>query len=175
MSIAAHEIKKQQVSEVKKKLEDAKVSVLFDYRGLTVAEVSDLRNEFRKEDIEYKVIKNNLVERAADDLGLDALKEYLVGPTAIAFSYEDPVKPAKILNEFIKKVKKTQIKAAVLEGTVLNESGVKALAELPSKEVLIAKLLGTMNAPIAGMVGVLSGTLRSLLYTLNAVQEKKQA
>jgi large subunit ribosomal protein L10 len=176
MSQASIAMKSEQVAVIKDMLQKSKGVVLYDYRGLTVAEVTALRNEFRSAGVVYKVLKNTLVERAVAEIpDLEDLKPYLAGPTAIAFGYEDPVAPAKILDEFIKKAKKSEIKAGVVEGKVIDAEGVKALANLPSKEVLLAKMLGSMNAPITGFVSVLSGTLRSLVCALNAVKEKKEA
>jgi large subunit ribosomal protein L10 len=163
------------VAEIKGKLSGSISAVLVDYRGLTVDEVTQLRKEFREKGVDYKVYKNTMTELAAKELGLDGLVPFLKGPTAIAFGAKDPVAPAKILTESIKKLKKMELKAGVVEGKLIDTNGVKALAELPSREELIAKMLGSMNAPISGLVTVLGGTVRSLLYALNAVKEKKEA
>lgn len=163
------------VKDLADKFGRAQSMVLYDYIGLTVAEVTDLRNQFRKAGIEYKVIKNTMLKRTADSMGLTGLDPYLEGPTAVAFSYTDPVAPAKILTDFIKQVKKTEIKSGVLMGNVIDAEGVKALATLPSKEELLSRMLGSMNAPVTGFVIVLSGVLRKLLYALNAVKEQKEA
>ncbi len=163
------------VSDIAQKLRDCKSAVLVDYRGLTVEEVTNLRNIFREKNIEYRVLKNTMVRLAANQAGIDGLDAYLTGPTAIAFGMEDAVIPAKIMADFIKNQKKTEIKGGILSGSVLDAQGIQALADLPPKEVLIAKMLGSMNAPIAGLAGVLSATIRSLLYTINAIGEKKSA
>ncbi len=172
---ANQEAKKLVVADIKDKLSRAKGAVLVDYRGLTVQEATELRKQFREADVEYKVLKNTLIQLAAKELDLSEMDQYLTGPTAIAFGYNDPVVPAKILTEFIKKTKKMEVKGGLVEGKVIDNSGVQYLSDLPSREVLLAKLLGSMNAPISGFVGVLSGTLRSLLYTLNAIKEQKEA
>jgi len=169
------EAKKLVVADIKDKLSRAKGAILVDYRGLTVEEVTALRKQFREAGVEYKVLKNTLIQLAAKELDLSELDQYLEGPTAVAFGYNDPVIPAKILTEFIKKTKKMEIKGGLVEGKVIDNSGVQYLSDLPSREVLLAKLLGSMNAPISGFVGVLGGTLRSLLYTLNAIKEQKEA
>ena len=161
------------VEGVKEKMQAAQSMVLIDYRGLTVAEVTDLRNRCRKEGVEYAVIKNTMIRKAAEELGIEGLEPMLHGPTAVAFGMTDAVAPAKILVNFIKDVKKTEIKCGVMEGKVLDVKGVEALADLPSREVLIAKMLGSMNAPITGLVSVLGGTVRKLLYALNAVADAK--
>ena len=175
MSKAAIAAKEAQVNEIVEKLQKSQSVILYDYRGLTVEEVTALRNEFRKAGVEYRVIKNTLIGRAAEKIGCEGLDQYLAGPTAVAFGYEDPVAPAKILNNYVKKIKKTEIKAGIVEGKVIDANGVTALADLPSKEVLIAKMLGSMNSPITGLVSVLSGTMRNLVYALNSIKEKKEA
>jgi large subunit ribosomal protein L10 len=173
--MSAREKKAQIVAEIKEKLSDSSSAILIDYRGLTVAEVTQLRSNFRKNGVDYKVYKNTLTELAAKELGMDELIPFLKGPTAIAFGVDDPVAPAKILTEGIKKLKKMQFKAGVVDGQVIDVDGVKALAELPSREELIAKMLGSMNAPVSGLVNVLGGTMRSLLYALNAIKDTKEA
>ena len=161
------------VEGVKEKMQAAQSMVLIDYRGLTVAEVTDLRNRCRKEGVEYAVIKNTMIRKAAEELGIEGLDPMLHGPTAVAFGMTDAVAPAKNLVNFIKDVKKTEIKCGVMEGKVLDVKGVEALAELPPKEVLIAKMMGSLNAPITNFVGVLSATLRSLVYAIEAVRKQK--
>ena len=163
------------VEEIRQKLEKAKSVVVYDYRGLTVEQVTALRTQFRSVGVEYRVLKNKAVKRAADLLGIEGLETHLAGPSAFIFGYDDPVVPAKILTEYVKKIKATEIKGGVVDGKVIDAKGVEALAELPPKEVLIAKLLGSMNAPISGLVTVLGGTMRKLLYALNAVKEQKEA
>lgn len=167
------ELKKQVVADIKEKLHSAQAVVLLDYRGLTVAEVTELRNQCRKAGVEYVVLKNTMIELAAKELGIEGLDPFLKGPTAVAFGMEDPVAPAKVLTEFIKKVKKTEIKCGLVDGRLIDVKGVQALAELPPKEVLIAKMMGSMNAPITNFVGVLSATLRSLVYAIDAVRKQK--
>jgi large subunit ribosomal protein L10 len=163
------------VEGIKEKIGKAQSVVLLDYRGLTVEEVTSLRDQMRQAGIEYRVLKNTMMTRAADDLGITGADELFKGPTAAAFGYEDPVAPAKILVEFIKKTKKTEIKGGMLEGRVIGSDQIKYLAELPSKEVLVTKLLGTMNAPMQNLVGVLAGVPRALVCALAAIQEQKQA
>jgi large subunit ribosomal protein L10 len=116
-----------------------------------------------------------MLTRAADMLEIKGLDEYLSGPTAVAFGYTDPVAPAKVLVVFVKKVKKTEIKSGVLGTKVINANGVESLAQLPSREQLIAQLAGTLNAPISGLARSLSGIICKLGYALNAVIDQKQA
>ena len=175
MGEKAIEVKKQIVLDVKEKMEKASGMIFYDYRGLTVAEVTDLRNKFREAGVEYHVIKNSMLKRAADMLEMEALDEYLVGPTAVAFGFEDPVAPAKVLVEFTKKLKKTEIKTGVLNGSIIDLDGIKNLAELPSRDELLAKLAGTLNAPITGFARSLSGIISKLGYALAAVKDQKEA
>ena len=167
------EIKKTVVQDIKEKFEHSHSAVMLDYRGLTVAEVTELRSQCRAAGVEYLVLKNTMVELAAEALGIEGLKPFLKGPTAVAFGLNDAVAPAKVLTEFIKKTKKTTIKCGVVDGQVLDAAGVQTLSELPPKEVLIAKMMGSLNAPITNFVGVLSATLRSLVYAIEAVRKSK--
>lgn len=167
--------KKQVVVEIKERLEKIQGAVLTDYRGLNVAEVTELRNKLREAGVEFKVLKNTLTKIAADEVGLEGLDPYLEGPTAIAFGVDDPVAPAKILSEFAKTHKALEIKAGILENKVIDPAGVKALADLPSREVLLAQVLGGMQAPMYGFAGALQGLIRNLVYVLDAVKEKKAA
>lgn len=146
------EMKAQQVAVVQEKLQKAQSVVVFDYRGLTVAQVTELRAEMRKQGVEYLVLKNAIVERAAAADGVDEqFLSYLKGPSAFAFSYEDAVAPAKILKESVKKYKKCEIKGGLINGVVSDAAAMNTLADLPSREVLIARLLGSMMSPISGL------------------------
>ena len=167
------EQKKVIVAQIKEKFESAHSAVFVDYRGLTVAEVTELRNECRKAGVEYVVLKNTMIELAAKELGIEGLDSYLKGPTAVAFGHKDPASPAKILSEYAKKNKKISVKCGLVDQKVIDVDGVTALAELPPKEVLIAKMMGSLNAPITNFVGVLSATLRSLVYAIEAVRKQK--
>lgn len=169
------EAKKQVVEEIKVRLQKTQGAVLTDYRGLNVAEVTELRSKLRESGVEFKVLKNTLTRIAAHEIGLEGLDPYLQGPTAIAFGSTDPIAPAKILSEFAKTHKALEIKAGILENKVIDNEEVKVLAELPSREVLLAKLLGAMQSPMYGFAGSLQGLLRKFVYALNAVHEKKAA
>ncbi len=175
MGEKAIEAKKQIVLEIKEKMEQSKGIIFYDYRGLNVEEVTDLRNKLRAQGVEYHVLKNSMLKRAADMLEISGLDETFAGPTAVAFGFSDPVAPAKVLVEFVKKVKKTEIKAGVLGTKVIDVKGIEALAELPSREQLIAQLAGTLQAPISGLARSLSGIICKLGYALNAVKEQKEA
>ncbi|KPU26417.1 50S ribosomal protein L10 [Caloranaerobacter sp. TR13] len=169
------EQKKQIVQEIKDKIDRAQAVVLVDYRGLNVEEVNELRKKYREAGVEYKVYKNTLMRFAFKDAGLEEFNNYLTGPSAIAFSYDDPVSAAKVTNEFAKQHDKLEIKAGVVDGEVIDVNRVKELANLPSREVLIAQVLGGLNGPIAGFANVLQGTIRKLVYALNAIKEKQEA
>ena len=168
------EIKKTVVAEIKEKFDRAQTVVLVDYRGLNVAEDTELRNQLRKAGVEYAVLKNTMINLAIEGKGIDEVKAHLEGPTAVAFSMNDPASAAKIISEFAKKTKKTEVKAGLLGTEVLDVKGVQALADLPPKEVLIARIMGSLNAPITNFVGVLSATLRSLVYAIDAVRKSKE-
>ncbi len=168
------------VAEIKEQLSSAKGAVLVSYKGLTVAQDTKLRREMREAGITYRVIKNTMTRIAAKELGLDAINEHLEGTTALAFSAEDAVAPAKILCGFMKKNKLEEpgiltIKVGLVEGKVISDKEVKALASLPSREELIAKLLGSMNAPITNTVGVLQGVIRNTVYVLDAIRAQKES
>ena len=158
------ELKEAKVAEIKEKLEKSKSVVLSKYQGLNVEEDTALRKNLREAGVEYKVYKNTLVTLAAKELGLDGIVEYLEGPVSIAFSYEDVTLGARILNDFAKDHKALELKAGIVEGEIYDESKIKQLATIPSKEVLIAKLLGSIKAPLS-----------NLAYLLSAIKDKKEA
>lgn len=167
--------KSQNVEEIKEKISKAQSVVLVDYRGLTVEQLTELRSNYRKAGVEYKVYKNTMMRFAFKDAGLEDFNEFLKGPSAIAFGYDDPVQVAKITAEFAKTNTKLEIKAGIVDGKVIDLEGVKNLANLPPREVLIAQVLGGFNAPIQGFTNVLQGTIRSLAIVLNAISEKQEA
>lgn len=149
--------KAQHVKEVKEKISKAQSIVFFDYTGLSVEEVTALRKEMRANNIEYVVLKNAIVERAAKDAGIDdSVLSYLKGPNAFAFGNEDAAAPAKILKETVKKLKKCSIKGGIINGAVSTADDMNTLADLPSREQLIARLLGSMMSPIANFAVVLN-------------------
>lgn len=167
------EAKKQVVEEIKAKIQNSKSVIFVDYKGLTVAEVSELRNKFRAVGVEYKVYKNTLVRKAMNELGVTAFDNDLNGPTATAFS-PDETAAAKIFADAVKTMPEKIIpKSAYVDGAYVDVNGIKALATMPSKEELIAKMLGSMQAPIANFAGVLSAMLRGVVVALNAIAEKK--
>lgn len=172
--------KQAAVAGLKEQLSTAKGVVLTGYKGLTVAQDMKLRAKFREAGVSYHVVKNTMLRIAANETGLEGLDSVLNGTTAIAVSADDAVAPAKVIYDFIKenKLEKTEvltIKAGVVEGKIIGVDEVKALASLPSREVLIAKVLGSMQAPISGMVNVLQGTIRNMVYVLDAIRAQKES
>ncbi|MDW0116736.1 50S ribosomal protein L10 [Sporosarcina thermotolerans] len=157
------EAKQAVVEEISGKLKSAVSVVVVDYRGLNVGQVTELRKQLRDAGIDFKVYKNSMSRRAAESAGLEGLNEHLTGPNAIAFSTEDVVAPAKILNDFAKKNDKLEIKAGVIEGQIASVEEVKALAELPSREGLLSMLLSVLQAP-----------MRNFALATKAVAEQKE-
>ncbi len=163
MKEATLKAKEQVVSDIKTKFESAQSIMFLDYRGLTVEEVTDLRNKMREAGVEYKVLKNTMIKRATDSLGIDGLDNVLEGPTAVAIGETDPVAPAKILSDFVKAVKKTEIKGGIIFGKAATTDQIDALAKLPSKEQLIASLMSVLN-----------GVTSKFVRTLEALRVKRE-
>lgn len=160
------------VNDMHAKLERAQIVVLMNYTGLTVADTNDLRRKMEATDVELRVVKNTLFSHAVQRAGISGLDEFLVGPTGVVIAYGDPVAPVKTLTEFLKGNEKLQVKAAYFGGTVLNLEGVKQLANMPSREQLLAQLLGTLQAPARNLVSVLSAVPRDIVNVLNAYKDK---
>ncbi|NLN07721.1 MAG: 50S ribosomal protein L10 [Firmicutes bacterium] len=169
------EKKEKIVSEIKTDLSRAKAAIVTDYRGLNVEQITSLRRALRAEKVKYMVVKNTLAKRAAQELGITGLDAYLEGPTAIAYGFEDPVAPAKILTKFAKEFEFLKLKGGLLEGALMDTAMIKTLADLPSREVLLAKLAGAFAAPMTGFAGAAQALLRKFVATLDAVREKKAA
>lgn len=167
--------KAQVIADLAVKLASAKATFVADYRGLNVEQVNDLRGKLRNAGAEYQVVKNTLLHLAAKDTPQACLDPFLAGPTALAIAPKDPVAPAKVLSEFAKANAKFSLKGGALEGRALSVAEINALADLPSREVLLAKMLGSMSAPATNFVGVLAAVPRSLVQVLAAIQDKKAA
>ena len=163
MSEASIAKKAQEVEVVTAKLKEAASVVVVDYRGLTVEQVTDLRKQLRDANIEMKVIKNGILRRAAEAAGLEGMEDVFVGPTAVAFSNEDVVAPAKIMNDFAKTADKLEIKGGIIEGNVSSVEEIVALAKLPSREGLLSMLLSVLQAPV-----------RNVAYAVKAVADAKE-
>jgi large subunit ribosomal protein L10 len=151
------------------------VAILTDYKGLNVAAINDLRRKLREENIEFQVVKNTLLLRAAEGTDTALMKDQFTGPSAIALSYEDPVAPAKVLTQFAKDNKALEIKAGVMSGKFLDFTDLKALAELPPREVLLGQLVGVLNNVPTSFVRVLAEVPRQMLNVLNAIKDQKEA
>ena len=169
------EQKKQLVANLAADLKESCTGVIVNYKGINVADDTKLRKQLREAGSTYKVVKNTMLKRALDEAGIEGLEGVLEGTTAIAYNKEDYVVSAKILSEFAEKSKTFELKAGFVDGNALDAAGVKELAALPPKEVLVAKALGGLNAPITGFVTVLNGTLKGLVVALNAIAEKQGA
>ena len=176
MPKARKEEKAEQVEEIAERLKKAKVAVLTDYRGLTVSQLQDLRTRLRGGDVEYRVVKNTLARRAAEAAGVPALQSELKGPVAIAFGYDDLGLPARLINEFVRATRlKLEVVGGLVEGRVFSPAQVKQLADLPSRESLIAQLLGTLQSPVGQLVGIMQTPVQQLVGVLNAYKEKVEA
>ncbi len=160
------------VSQIEQWLRAAQMVVVADYRGLTVAEMSRLRSNLRAAKVEFHVTKNTLARIAARNVGVPELERFLEGPTAMAFGLGDPVETARAIVEAQKEPKPITVKGAVLDGRVLTFEDLVQLSKLPSREVLLAQVVGAMQAPLVGLVSVLSGPIRSLIYVLQARSEQ---
>ncbi|MCL2083631.1 MAG: 50S ribosomal protein L10 [Oscillospiraceae bacterium] len=166
------------VDQLAEKIKNASAGVLVDYKGINVADDTKLRRELRAAGVDYSVTKNTLLNFACEKIGFDSLNlsTHLKGTTALAVSADDPVAAAKILSDYAKKSNgKFSIKAGFVDGRVITSAEVAALAELPPREQLIARVLGGLNAPISGLVNVLNGNIRGLVVALNAIAEQKGA
>ena len=171
--------KEELVSEIADTLRNSQAAIFADYRGLTVAQVSELRKKLRDADAQFAVVKNTLFKRATEGIipPDPQLDETLNGPTAVAFAMKDPVSTAKVLADYIRDNRNTPLalKGGVVGGKFYTSDQVNALSKVPPRDVLIAQILGSINAPVAGLVGTLNGILSSLVYTLQAVIDQKQS
>ncbi|HAR6185415.1 TPA: 50S ribosomal protein L10 [Staphylococcus pseudintermedius] len=157
------EAKKQQVDVIADQLKGSVSTVVVDYRGLTVAEVTELRKQLREANVQYKVYKNTMLRRAAEKAGIESLDEFLTGPTAVAFTTEDVVAPAKVIAGFAKEHEALEIKSGIMEGSVITADEVKTVGSLPSHEGLVSMLLSVLQAP-----------MRNFAYAVKAVGESKE-
>ncbi len=166
---------KQKIAEdLHERFSKSAIVVVTDYKGLDVSAMNDLRRKLREEDIEFQVAKNTLLMRAAKDTEVALIQDYFKGPSAVAFSYKDPVAPAKILAQFAKDNKKLEIKGGVLKDKVLDVDAIKALAKLPSREVLLGQLLSVINEVPSSFVRTIAEIPRSLLNVLTAIRDQKE-
>jgi large subunit ribosomal protein L10 len=163
--------KEQAIQELTALIQRSKGAILTDYRGFTVSEITELRKRLREHGAEYHVVKNTLFKRALEDG--EGLVPFLEGPTAIAFALQDPVGPAKTLLDFIREKRKGVVKAGYIDGQVYTEPQVGELSKLPSRDVLIAQVVGGIQSPLSGLVGALNGILSNFVFTLQAIVDKQ--
>ncbi|MDW7739583.1 MAG: 50S ribosomal protein L10 [Bacillota bacterium] len=166
--------KEKMVEMISEDLKQAELVIVSDYRGLNVQAINRLRGKLRAENCRYRITKNTLNRIACHQAGVEALENFFEGPTAIAYSSADPVAAAKILIDFARENDALVIKGGLLSGQVLDPAQIKALGEIPPREVLLARVVGGFQAPISGLVGVLQGTIRQLVYTVDAVRQQKE-
>ena len=167
---------KQQIAEdLRDRFSKSAIIVLTDYKGLDVAAMNDLRRKLRAEKIEYQVVKNSILIRASADNDGDLIKDFFKGPSAVALSYDDPIAPAKVLAQFAKDHEKLEIKVGVMNGKVLDATAIKALAQLPPREVLLGQLLSALNAIPTSFVRTIAEVPRSFVNLLAAIKDQKEA
>ena len=164
------------VSEVKETIEKSTAIFLTDYSGVNVEDINDIRNQFRKEDVKYKVFKNTLFKRALQESGkYEKLADHLIGMTGFAFADDNPVAPAKIIKKYFDKNNKLSLKACYIENEYFEGSKLNELANLPSKNELIASILGSLEAPASGIVGAINAVFRDLVSVVDEISKKKAA
>ncbi len=174
---ATHVVRPEKVHQVeafRSRLLDAAAAILTDYRGLNVGELSQLRARLREVGADLKVVKNTLFQRAADSLGREELAPFLQGPTAVVFAAADPVAPARVLVEFVRQMRKLEIKGGWVEGRVLTAEGIRRLADLPPRPQLLAAAAGSLRSPLAGLVGALAGLPRALLSAVEQIRRARE-
>lgn len=167
------ESKKELVKEIKNRLTSSEIALLTDYRGLNAHEMTDLRRKLREGGIDFKIFKNTLMRLAAKECQLDELEQFLTGPTAVAFGFDDPAVAAKLLAGFADEHEALQIKGGILSGEVIPSSTIQTLAKLPSREELLAKLVGTINVPVYRLVNAISSPMRRLVTALSRMTQDK--
>lgn len=167
--------KKRIADDLRARFEKTTIVILTDYKGLDVSAMNALRRKLREANAEYQVVKNTLLVRASEGNDVRLIKDQFKGPSAITLSYDDPVAPAKVLTDFVKENKKFEIKVGVLNGKVIDADGIKALSSLPSREVLLAHVLSTMNAVPTSLVTALSDVPRRFINVIQAIKDQKEA
>lgn len=163
------------IEDLHEKFTRVKGAVISDFQGMSVKQLETLRRELREKSVELRVVKNTLAKRAMEETPFNVLSDYFKGSTVIAFSYNDPISPAKVFTEFVKKEPKLKITAGFVEGKKVDAAGLKELADLPSREVLLGRMLSTVNGPARGFVGTLNAVTVNFVGVLNAIKEKKES
>jgi len=172
--LSARAVKVEKVEVLHEKFAGSKGAILSDFRGLNVQQMAELRIQLRAVDVELQVVKNTLARRAVEATVYAPLADHFTGPTSVAFAADDVVAMAKALTTYAKRQPKLEIRAGLVEGKVVLADGISALADLPPREVLLARMLGGLQGPAAGLVGVLQAVLRQLLYALLAIKQAKE-
>lgn len=173
--MATKAFKEDKIKSIKAKLEKAQVAIVTEYKGLSVDEITDLRRKLQKDGGDYTVTKNTLAKIAVKGTQYEVLTETFKGPIALALGFKDQVSPAKTLSNFIKEIKKGEVIAAALDGKLLSASDVNALANLPSREEIYAKMLGCINSPASGITNSVNGVITQLVRAMAAVRDAKTA
>jgi len=173
--LITREAKEKMKEEIAEAFKQAELVVVTDYRGLNVETINDLRGRLRNEQCSFRVTKNTMNRLACREAGFEQLEDFFEGPTAIACANEDPVAAAKVFREFTKENETLVIKGGMLSGQFVNPERIKELGEIPSREVLLSKVVGGFQAPISGLVGTLQGTLSQLVYAVDAVRRQKES
>lgn len=168
-------MKEKMLEEITEDLKQAELVIVTDYRGLNVKNINSLRGKLRSEKCRYRITKNTMNRLACRQAGFEMLESLFEGPTAIAYSSADPVAAAKIFIDFARENEALVVKGGMLSGQMLDPASIKALGEIPPREVLLAMVVGGFQSPISGLVGVLQGTLRQLVYTVDAVRQQKES
>ncbi len=169
------EKKKELVEELAEKFSRSEIVIATDFKGLNVSKLNELRRNLREAGVEYQVVKNRLLIRASKDTNVALMTDKFQGPTAIALGYDDPVKPAKALVNFIKDNEKLEIKGGVMGGNVLDVNAIKSLSDMPSREVLLGQLLSVMNNVPTGFVRALNNIPERLVFVLQAIKDQREA
>ena len=168
--------KSEIISEIKELLESSSAVYLTDYHGINVEDISSLRTQFRNEGVRYKVYKNTLVKRALDEIGkYDKIADHLTGMVGFAFTTKNPTAPAKIINKYFGDKEKLSLKACYVEGEYFDGSQLKALATLPTKNELIASIMGSLNSPVSGIVGAINAVMRDLVSVVEQISKREAA
>ena len=167
--------KDDKIKLIKEKIDKAQVAIVTEYKGLSVEEITKLRRALQKDGGDYMVTKNTLAKIAIKGTPYEVLADSMKGPSALAFGYQDQVAPAKALSQFMKETKKGEILGAALDGQLLSAADAKALANIPSREELYAKMLGCLNSPASGVVGGINGVMSALVRAVAAVRDQKSA
>lgn len=167
------QVKIHKVDEIRDSLSKAKGVFMTDFNGLSVEEITQLRREFHKANVNYLVVKNTLARISAKDVGMDQILPFLTGPTGLAIALDDPTAPIRIISDFAKGKDKLSVKAAVIDGQLLSAAEAEAIKDLPPREILLAQVVSGIAAPLSGLVGGLKAMLNQLVYTINAIKEKK--